>query len=131
MCPVTTTTFVEDIRENGLLLADQVDELSRYLQPRFNDPSALAKYLVQRRWLTVYQINQLLQEQGKELILGAYRILDCLGEGAISQVFKAWDTRKKCTVALKVLYPYLVSQTRAERQFQREIQVLSGLKHPN
>src|SRR5207248_3438838 len=39
--------------------------------------------------------------------------------------------RKKCTVALKVLYPYLVSQTRAERQFQREIQVLSGLKHPN
>jgi eukaryotic-like serine/threonine-protein kinase len=131
MCPITTATLAEEIRENGLLPPDQLDELTRYLLPRFNDPWALAKYLVQRHWLTVYQINQLLQDHGKNLVLGAYRILDCLGEGAISQVFKAWDTRKKYTVALKVLYPYLVSQTRAERQFQREIQALSSLKHPN
>jgi eukaryotic-like serine/threonine-protein kinase len=131
MHAITLATFVEDLRANGLLPADQIDELARFLHSRFNDAGALAKYLVQRGWLTVYQINQLLQGEGKELVLGPYRIQDCLGNGAISQVFRAWHTRKRCTVTLKVLCPHLVSETRAERQFQREIQALSSLNHPN
>ena len=54
-----------------------------------------------------------------------------LAHGAINQVFRAWDTRKKCAVALKVLDPYQVSETAAERQFQREIQAVTCLQHPN
>ena len=131
MSTVTVASLVEDIRQNGLLSAARLNELTRYVKVRFRDPSALAKNLVQRGWLTVYQMNQLLQGQGPGLVLGAYRIQDRLAHGAVSQLFKAWDTRNNCAVALKVVELYRVSDISAERQFQREIQALSCLRHPN
>jgi serine/threonine-protein kinase len=123
--------FVEDLRKSRLLTAAQVDELQRIIVPRFSEPLGLAKDLARRGWLTVYQLNQMIQARGQELVLGPYRILDHLGKGGVSQVFKAWHTDQNCLVALKVIHPELVSNPEAVGRFQREVRAVSRLSHPN
>jgi eukaryotic-like serine/threonine-protein kinase len=62
--------------------------------------------------------------------LGAYRVDELIGQGAMSQVFRATDTRNGKVVALKV--PRLSSgdQTNLEA-FDREFEVGRSLKHGN
>src|SRR5262245_37578944 len=100
--------FLEELRKTKLLRAAQLDEVSQIML-RFSDPMSLAKELVRRGWLTVYQVNQVCQANGQELVWGPYRILEPLGKGGVSHVFKAWHTGRNCQVALKVIQPHLVS----------------------
>jgi hypothetical protein len=51
-----------------------VRELTEVL-PRFADSRTLAGELIQRGWLTPYQVNQLFQEKGEQLLLGPYVLL--------------------------------------------------------
>jgi len=123
--------FVDMLITNRLLTPDQLNKVTTELLSRIRDSRTLAKDLVQRGWLTVYQVNQLFNGHGKDLVLGAYRILDLLGEGGVSQVFRAWHTGKRVTVALKVVRKELLSNTEAVRQFQQETKTIAGLSHPN
>jgi len=127
----SVAAFVEELRNKRLLRPSQLDELVRFVQPRFSDTTGLAKELVRRGWLTVYQVNQLFQENGQELVLGPYRLMDFLGKGGVSQVFKAWHTHRHCIVAVKVIYGDLVSNPEAFGRFQRELRVVTKLAHPN
>src|SRR5437868_2052637 len=95
--------LIEAIRQRRLLNRPQFDELIRTIQPRFADPRALAKDLLQRDWLTPYQVNQLFLGNGKDLILGQYLLLERLGAGGMGQVFKARHLRMDRIVALKVI----------------------------
>lgn len=123
--------FVESLRKNQLLKPAQLDELTRFVQPRFSDTPSLAKELVRRGWLTVFQINQLFQEHGQDLVLGPFRIIDYLGKGGVSQVFKAWHTGRNSVVALKVIHKELMSNAEAVGRFEREMRVVGKLNHPN
>ncbi|MFN4258161.1 MAG: serine/threonine-protein kinase [Gemmataceae bacterium] len=123
--------LVSLLRQRQLLDPSQLDEVIRVLQPRCGMPRVLAKELVRRGWLTVYQVNQIFDADGRDLVLGHYRLLDVLGKGAVSQVYKAWDTRKKIFVALKVIHPELLTNTEALAQFQMEMRAVSQLCHPN
>lgn len=127
----SVSDFVESLRSHQLLKAAQFDELTRMLQPRFSDTPSLAKELVRRGWLTVFQVNQLFQENGQQLILGPYRIIDYLGKGGVSQVFKAWHSGRNCVVAVKVIHRELTTNAEAVSRFEREMQVVSKLNHPN
>jgi serine/threonine protein kinase len=69
--------------------------------------------LVERGWLTAYQGKLLLLGRGGELVLGAYTILDRLGEGGNGQVFKARHRAMNRLVALKLLRPDAVSDAEA------------------
>src|SRR5947209_9294052 len=119
------------LRRTQLLAPEQVDEVARELVPHYADPEALGEYLVSVDWLTTYQLQMLLAEQWDELTVGPYQVLDRLGEGGVSEVFKAWDTVRGRVVALKVLRQHLVSRPDAVRQFQRELQAITRLSHPN
>lgn len=127
----TVSEFVDALRTSKLLKAAQLDELVRILQPRHSDTPGLAKDLVRRGWLTVYQANQLFQAQGQQLILGPYQITDYLGKGGVSQVFKAWHTGRNCVVALKVINAELLEKPEAVARFQREMHIVTQLSHPN
>src|SRR5947208_1034495 len=65
------------------------------------------------------------------MTIGPYLVLARLGEGGVSEVFKAWDTRKGRTVAVKLLRRGLPGQSDAIRQFRRELEALTRLNHPN
>jgi serine/threonine protein kinase len=66
-----------------------------------------------------------------QLTLGKYELLDLLGEGATSEVYRARDKALGREVALKVLKPSLVADGSAFERFVKEAQAASGLFHPN
>ena len=63
--------------------------------------------------------------------LGKYELLEKLGEGATSDVYRARDTTLGREVALKVLKPALVADAGAFERFAKEAQAAAGLFHPN
>ena len=119
------------LRSLQLLSSAQVDEIERELAPRFADVFDLSEYLVQIDWLTGYQRRLLFAGRWNELAIGPYQILDRLGEGGASEVFKAWDTFRGRLVALKVLREHLAARPDAVRELQREQQAVVSLVHPN
>ena len=64
-------------------------------------------------------------------VLGNYHILEQVGRGGMASVFKALDLAHEQTVAVKVLSPQLALEPNFKVRFEREAQVLRGLKHPN
>ena len=114
-----------------LLAPEQLEEVARELGPEYDNPLDLADYLIQIEWLTHYQCSCLFEGNWNGLNLGHYQLLDRLGEGGVSEVFKAWDSLKGRVVALKVLRRDLASHEEGVRQFQRELQAVTRLSHPN
>lgn len=123
--------LVETIEHYRLLDRDQLAQLSGALLPRFEDPLDLARELLRRSWLTAYQINQLFQNRGGDLVLGHYVLLERLGEGGMGQVFKARETHLGRLVALKVLRKERINKPEIVSRFYQEIQTAACLSHPN
>ncbi len=63
--------------------------------------------------------------------LGQYQILDELGRGGMSVVYKAWQPSLRRYVALKVLQPHLTNDWEFVQRFQQEAIVAANLRHPN
>jgi len=63
--------------------------------------------------------------------LGDYQLLAKLGEGGMGAVYKARQTRLKKTVALKVLPEGRTTDPRAVTRFEREMEAIGQLSHPN
>ncbi|QDT42698.1 Alkyl hydroperoxide reductase subunit C [Gimesia alba] len=61
-------------------------------------------------------------------VLGHYRIVRALGQGAFGQVFEADDLRLERKVALKVI---LKQNDQTEKQLLREARAAAGINHPN
>lgn len=64
-----------------------------------------------------------------EFDFGHFHIVGELGRGGMALVYEAVDTRTEETVALKILYPHLMSDESTIKRFQREADVASRLKH--
>ncbi|MCI0682056.1 MAG: serine/threonine protein kinase [Gemmataceae bacterium] len=118
------------LQQLELLAAEQLAQLPRLALERPDAPD-LAKLLVQRGWLTVFQMNQLLTGLGKSLVIGAYHVLDRLGQGGLSQVFKARHSRHGWSVALKVLRREALASDEGRQQFLHEMEAMARLNHPN
>jgi serine/threonine protein kinase len=127
----TTADLVSALRQSLVLEPAQLEEAALHLQARFPEPRGLARELLQRGWLTAYQVNQLLQEGGRSLLLRPYVVLERLGEGGTGQVFKARHMHMQRVVALKVIRPDLLADADVVTRFHREIQVASQVAHAN
>lgn len=60
-----------------------------------------------------------------------YQLLEKLGAGGMGTVYKARHQRLKRTVALKVLPPDRTRDKRAVARFEREMEAVGQLEHPN
>ncbi len=60
-----------------------------------------------------------------------FEIKRLLGEGGMSQVFVAEDTKLGRDVALKILHPYYTKNTELTNQFEREARLTASISHPN
>lgn len=62
--------------------------------------------------------------------LPRYEVIDELGQGGMSVVYRARDKQLSRDVALKVLHDFLAKQTDARRRFHREAVAVAKLHHP-
>ncbi len=63
--------------------------------------------------------------------IGRYRILEQLGSGGMSVVYKGLDTALEREVAVKVLHPHLAGKDESRRRLAREARAVAKLHHPN
>ena len=66
-----------------------------------------------------------------DLFAGRYRIEAQLGRGTFGTVYRAFDTRLKRSVALKLPHRLLAADPEFLRTFMREAQIAAALNHPN
>lgn len=62
---------------------------------------------------------------------GRYRLIEMLGRGGMGEVWRAWDTETKRTVAIKVLSPYLADDNEFVQRFRREAEAAAQLNSPH
>src|SRR5262245_20656732 len=110
MTVARSVDLVEEVCSLHLLEPAQQTQLAA-LQSRFPEARALAQELLRRDWLTAYQVNQIFQDRGSDLLLGSYVLLQRLGEGGMGAVFKARNWKLGRVVALKLIRQECLSDT--------------------
>ena len=63
--------------------------------------------------------------------LGRYELKEKIGEGAMSEVYKAYDPALQRTLAIKVLKPELAQDKERLRYFLNEVTISGKLSYPN
>jgi len=124
-------TFLDAIRVSCLLKPAQIEQITSWITDDSPDPQAIAREIVQRGWLTAFQVKLFWKNRGGELFLGQYVLLDKLGEGGMGEVFRAKHRRMDRLVALKVIRKERLKSPDAVRRFGREIQAAAQLAHEN
>ncbi len=123
--------LMDTLRQHSLLAPGQLAQLANLAQGRCGDARLLAKALLQKGWLSVYQANQLLAGNGQELVIGPYHVLDKLGQGGLSSVYKGKHREHDNLVALKIIKPEVFASPQGRQQFLQEVEAMARLDHPN
>ncbi|MBN2503394.1 MAG: protein kinase [Anaerolineales bacterium] len=63
--------------------------------------------------------------------LGRYQLLELIGRGGMSTVYKGQDLQTGGLVAIKILHPAMMSNENWVSRFRREVRVVMHLEHPN
>jgi tRNA A-37 threonylcarbamoyl transferase component Bud32 len=63
--------------------------------------------------------------------IGPYRILESIGQGSTSHVYKGYDEALRRFVAVKTISGPALGDETVRRRFEREAQAAAGLSHPN
>jgi tRNA A-37 threonylcarbamoyl transferase component Bud32 len=97
-----------------------------------------------RRWLQLRRGHQRSQQMDRLTLqldpndaysgrlLGHYRLLERLGQGGMSSVYRAVDNQDLTSeAAIKILDSELAQDATSVKRFQREIQICQSLSHPN
>src|SRR5262245_10099550 len=96
-------SLIDTLRQHQLLSPEQLAQLPHVSQGRVGAPRSFGKSLIQRGWLSVYQVNQLLMGRADELTIGPYHVVDRLGQGGLSAVYKARHREYATVVAIKII----------------------------
>lgn len=62
---------------------------------------------------------------------GRYQIIELLGRGGMSSVYKAKDPNLQRTVAIKLIHPHLSENPEFVKRFEQEAAAVAQLRHPN
>jgi len=123
--------LMDTLRQHRLLTSGQLAEMTKLVHGRCGDARSLAKTLIQKGWLSVYQVNQLLAGCGRELVIGPYHVLDKLGQGGLSSVYKARHHDLHTLVAIKIVRPEVFAGSEGRQPFLQEIEAMARLDHAN
>lgn len=132
MAKLNIDDFLAALRRSNLLPPELLAKVSRRATESKSavDPRSVAKWLVEKQYITLWQARQLLA--GRDTFyLGRYRLIDRIGKGGMGVVFKAQHDVMDRTVALKVMARHLLKKPRAVERFNREVKTAAALHHPN
>ena len=129
---LTIEQFLRAITNSGLMTEKEVESFQQSVSAdTSSDTPSLARELVQRQKLTLYQASVLLTERSDPLLLDRYIILDTIDSGGMGLVFKALHRSLDRVVALKTLPPSALDSEEKVKRFQREAKTAALLSHPN
>jgi serine/threonine-protein kinase len=120
--------FLRAVRAAEILTAAQ-DAKAKALPG--GSAAELASALVAAGLLTRFQADRLLAGRTDGFLLGPYVILEQVGRGAMSRVYKAKHRTMNRPVAIKVLAAELTRTAAAREHFQAEVRAAGKLAHPN
>lgn len=125
--------LADSLRRTGLLSDLDFESACHELSASGDAVTAdrLLDRLSDRGRLTEYQRQRVGEGRATELVLGNYTLVSCIGVGGMGEVFKAVHRRMKRVVAIKVLSLDKVHNRRRIELFQREIETMAQLSHPN
>jgi eukaryotic-like serine/threonine-protein kinase len=66
-----------------------------------------------------------------EVIANRYEVVELVGTGGMSSVYKAHDTLLERNVALKILHPHYGDDAEYVERFRREAQMVAQMSHPH
>jgi serine/threonine-protein kinase len=130
---ISLEEFVRNVTESGIVsgadLSAVIDRLGQ--AAGVSDAGALAGALVRAGRLTPFQTDAILRGRWRGLCIGNYLVLDRLGAGGMGAVFKARHRSMKRVVAIKILSRESAGQNSYAERFQREVETIAQLSHPN
>ncbi len=130
---VTAKQLFEQLVKAGLSSAEHIQASceSAGLELETATGESLAKRLIKDGRLTLFQAQIAVNGKAGSLVLGNYVLFEKLGQGGMGQVYKARHRTMKRDVALKVISSDVVKDENSLRRFQREVEAVSRLNHPN
>jgi len=128
---VSVEQFLKHLKDSSILSSADLLAINAEVpqEQRTQDAQSLAKDLVRKKKITLFQANALYA--GKPLALGNYVIQEKIGAGGMGMVFKAQHRRMKRTVAVKILSPAALKNPVVLKRFHREVEAAAKLVHPN
>jgi serine/threonine protein kinase len=121
--------FAQNLKDSGLLTGE---EIQNHLGAAGDgDGEAVLHHLQKAGVLTAYQCDAIKHRRFDELRIGNYDILGKLGSGGMGSVYQARHRRMKRMVALKVMSKALCKDENSVARFQREVETIARLQHPN
>ncbi|MCI0741172.1 MAG: protein kinase [Gemmataceae bacterium] len=131
---VSVARQLDELLKSFLVLPEDFHNLSNDTRIQLAQSDSLERLLailVEHGLLTEYQSRRIDAGTRFGLILGNYRVLDRLGAGGMSVVFRAEHIRMRKQVAIKVLPLSPEHDHRLLRRFMTEIRAVAQLQHPN
>jgi serine/threonine-protein kinase len=119
--------LLDALRSGALLGPAQLAE-AEAVAPRGR--RAVARLLLERGWLTPFQLHHVRRGRARALAVGPYLLLDRLGSGGMGAVFRARHRLMRRPAAVKVLRPEALAEAGGEGRFLREAEA-AALDHPN
>lgn len=114
----------EDKRFSSLLLS-----MGLINQNEYDDAVRHQKQQSERGILV--RVSSLLERKGVTIQIGGYRLVECLGSGAMGAVFSARDLERDRPAAVKIVRPDVLDDETTLSRFLREAKTMMNIQHPN
>jgi serine/threonine protein kinase/DNA-binding response OmpR family regulator len=124
--------YLRNLMDSSLFSKEELDRALEDLPAsQASDGEAIAQRLIAAGKLTVFQAVAVRERRFEQLVVGNYQVLDRLGAGGMGTVYKARHRRMKRVVAIKVLSRDIAQSPHLVERFQREVEAVARLGHPN
>ncbi len=124
--------FLKLLAKSNLLAASILrSAVEEYQLTTIDDPTEIARCLIQQGLLTRYQAEQLLSGRARGLVIDHYRVLELIGFGGMGRLYLAEEIESKKLIALKVLNEKYRHETGMLLRLKLEADAGRQLQHPH
>jgi serine/threonine protein kinase len=124
----TTTALLATLVEHNLLSAEGLDRVRDHLRacPDLGSDE-MVTFLLKEDLLTRFQVDRLLEEQARMLVLPSFTLVDVIGSGSMGTVYKARSTKDEGWYAVKIVPRRNVINIKS---IAEKVEALKQVRHP-